>query len=231
MLHHSRSFVRTLKEERRATAARQRPPADAEELERVVLSAAAGDPAAFSRLVERFSQRVRAVARRHRLAVHDVEDVMQTTWMRLQQHADKIRDPNALGAWLETTARRESLRITRSTGRERPTDDPLLVDAAAPSADDELVAQEDAVAAAARRAALTAAIERLPANQRELLAMLIADPTPSYAEISRELGMPIGGIGPTRARALARLRESGYFEALAERSDEHRLAGVVAAER
>ena len=38
--------------------------------------------------------------------------------------------------------------------------------------------------------------------------MLAADPRPSYEEIAGALGMPIGSIGPTRARALERLRRA-----------------------
>jgi len=36
--------------------------------------------------------------------------------------------------------------------------------------------------------------------------VMIATPAPSYAEVSEALGMPIGSIGPTRARCLASLR-------------------------
>jgi DNA-directed RNA polymerase specialized sigma24 family protein len=36
--------------------------------------------------------------------------------------------------------------------------------------------------------------------------MLMADPPASYAEISDRLGVPVGSIGPTRGRCLARLR-------------------------
>ena len=60
------------------------------------------------------------------------------------------------------------------------------------------------------------AIDALPARQRELMLALLAEPEPSYAEVARALEMPIGSIGPTRARALARLRR------------DHRLASVMA---
>jgi DNA-directed RNA polymerase specialized sigma24 family protein len=36
--------------------------------------------------------------------------------------------------------------------------------------------------------------------------MLMADPPASYEEISDQLGVPVGSIGPTRGRCLARLR-------------------------
>jgi RNA polymerase sigma factor (sigma-70 family) len=172
------------------------------DLERVVRAASAGDRRAVADLVERFAARVRTVARLHRLNAHDVEDVMQTTWLKLLEHVDAIRDPTAIGAWLETTARRESLRVIRGSSRERPTDNELVLDAPVPPVD------EQRLRAAERCAAFAVALEQVTGHQRELLSMLFADPAPSYAEISRALGMPIGSIGPTRARSLARLREN-----------------------
>ena len=168
--------------------------------ERVVLAASAGDRSAMSELVERFGARVRIVARLHRLGAHDVEDVVQTTWLRLLEHVGTIRDPNAVGAWLETTARRESLRILRAGRRERPTDRERWPDAAVSSVD------EQRLWAAERRAALARALEQMTGRRRDLLQMLFADPAPSYAEISRALRIPIGSIGPSRARCLERLR-------------------------
>ncbi|MDX6706103.1 MAG: hypothetical protein QOI48_1949 [Solirubrobacteraceae bacterium] len=196
---HKTPARRTLETDRQATAAQRR--TTARELERVVTAASEGDPSALSELVERFGPRVRDIARVHRLGAHDVEDVTQTTWLRLLENVNTIRDPNAIGAWLVTTARRESLRIINGTRRERPTDDQLLLDAPAPPVDEEPLLTPE------RRAALSAALKQLTAHQRQLLSMLFADPAPSYAEISRALGMPIGSIGPTRARSLARLRE------------------------
>lgn len=183
------------------------------DLERVLIAASAGDRTALTELVERFATRVRNVARLHRLAADDVEDVMQTTWLRLLERVDTIRNPSAVGAWLETTARRESLRVLRARGRERLTDDELVLDAPVPPVNDERLR------AAELRAALGIALEHVTGRRRELLSMLLAEPTPSYAEISRALGLPIGSIGPTRARVLARLREHPQLRGLADTAD------------
>jgi RNA polymerase sigma factor (sigma-70 family) len=194
----------------RPAATTRRRPSGAEELERLVMAASAGDRTAVSKLVERFTRRICLVARMHRLAAEDVEDVMQTTWLRLLEHADKIRDPAAVGAWLETTARRESLRLLRTSSRERPTDNELMLDAPVAPVDDERLQATE------RRVALAAALKQVSGHQRELLSMLFAEPAPSYSEISRRLGMPIGSIGPTRARCLARLRQNQHLGELAE---------------
>jgi len=50
------------------------------------------------------------------------------------------------------------------------------------------------------------ALARLPRRWQRLLELLMADPPVSYAEISDQLGLPVGSIGPTRGRCLERLR-------------------------
>src|SRR4051812_46474876 len=162
-------------------------------------AAAAGDGGAWSALIERFVARVRGVARAHRLAAHDIEDVVQTTWLRLLEHIDTVREPRALGAWLETTGRRESLRLLRERQREFPTQSEHILDRpVAPVDEQRLVAAEHRAALAERRAALATALEQLPGRQRELVSMLFADSAPSYQTISSSLKLPIGSIGPTR---------------------------------
>lgn len=200
MLHHDRQFTEGIAAERRARAARRRPPPDAAELERVIASASRGNHAAWTALVERFTARLRAVARSHRLPVHQAEDVVQATWLALLEHIGDLRDPCAVGAWLETTARRECLRAIAAQRRERPTDDAMLTpEAAEPVNEARLVAADSC-------AAVQTAVKRLPSRQRELLSLLMSETEPSYADISRDLSMPVGSIGPTRERGLARLR-------------------------
>src|SRR4051812_6389043 len=148
-------------------------------------AATAGDGGAWSALIERFAARVRGVARAHRLGAHDVEDVVQTTWLRLFEHIGTVREPRALGAWLETTGRRESLRILRARQREFPTDREHVLDRPVPPVDDQrLVVAERGAVLAERRAALAMALERLPGRQRALVSMLFADSAPSYEAIS-----------------------------------------------
>src|ERR1700730_18165189 len=83
-------------------------------------AAANGDAAAWEALVEQFSGLVWAVARSHRLSSADAADVSQTTWLRVVEHLDRISEPERLGAWLATTARRESLAAIRRGGRTIP---------------------------------------------------------------------------------------------------------------
>jgi RNA polymerase sigma factor (sigma-70 family) len=197
----------------RAADGRRGPPADPGELERVVLAAAGGDVAAWRTLVERFTARIRAVARRHGLRPQDADDVVQTTWLRLLEHLDGVREPGAVVAWLATTARRESLHVLAKSGRERPTDDALLPEEAyAPEPAQGLIATE-------RRSAVRAALDALPERQRALLHALFVEPEPSYVDIAAVLGIPIGSIGPTRGRSLDRLRRDRGLRAVVDARD------------
>lgn len=164
----------------------------------IVAAAARGDQAAWNQLVKRHSGLLWAVARAHRLQGGDAADVVQTTWLRLVEHLPEIRNPDGLGAWLATTARRESLRILRRGARCEPVDE---IEAVADPA--ELDAR---LLRAERHVAVVRAFARLPGRDQALLRLLTLDPPPSYEEISAALSMPIGSIGPTRGRALERLR-------------------------
>jgi len=168
---------------------------------RLVRSASAGNDHAWAELVDEFEGLLRAVARAHRLAGADAADVAQTTWMRLAEHISRLEDPGRVGAWLATTARRESLRLLRRSSRVLPSEDlPEPDPQGTPGVDRGLLARE-------RDAALWSAFRRLRERDQALLRMLVADARRSYEDISAALAMPIGSIGPTRARALERLRK------------------------
>lgn len=162
-----------------------------------------GDQEAWDALVACHGNRVWAVARAHRLSSADAEDVFQVTFLRLVTHIDTIREPGRIGAWLATTARHESLRILRKSGRTMPYGDDQVLDRADPL----LPPLDSGLVEAERQVALHAALQRLPERCQRLLRILMADPEPSYEEVGRALGMPIGSIGPTRGRCLKRLRQ------------------------
>ena len=168
----------------------------------LVARARAGDAKAWDALIDRLGSRVWAVARAHRLNNADAEDVFQITWMRLMTHLDGVREPDRIGAWLATTARHESIRLLRRTGREVPLSgdhDFDVPDSLAPAPEAGMLASE-------RQAAIWKALGTLPPHCQQLLRLLMADPSPSYEEISQALDMPAGSIGPTRRRCLDHLQ-------------------------
>jgi RNA polymerase sigma factor (sigma-70 family) len=183
---------------------------DPDDTGQLMRAAAGGDEVAWRGLVARFSSLVWAITRAHRLPGADAADVFQTTWLRLAEHIGRIEHPERVGAWLATAARRECLQNLRSAGRVAPTDDVDRLDMAPAMGnptEDAVLAAEAEREDADRAAAMWQAFGRLSGRCRELLRVLMASPPPSYAEVAAALGVPLGSIGPTRARCLQRLRD------------------------
>ena len=182
-------------------------------------AAAAGEQRGWDGLVERFGELVWSTIRAYGLSPGDGADAAQTTWLRLVEHLTDIRDPERLPGWLRTTARRVCIAIIRESGREQLTE---CVDDLGATVDRYRDAEHDGPEARVlqqdRQALVRQALAGLTERQRTLLGLLVASPPMSYSEIGARLDMPVGSIGPTRTRILARLRES------LETADLHDLA-------
>ena len=178
----------------------------------LVTRASGGDQDAWFEIVDRYAPLVYTICTRYRLSNHDIEDVAQNVWLLLVEQLGKLRVPAALPGWLATTTARECLRVVTATHKAERLgtglDDSALFVADA-AIDEEILMAE-------QHAALRAAFAELPSRCQQLLSMLISDPPRSYAEIHAELGIPVGSIGPQRARCLERLRRSSAFAALGE---------------
>lgn len=169
-----------------------------------------GDQDAAARLVETFSPMLQAMARRAGVPEHRVHDVVQTTWLRLFEAPSRVEDPERLAGWLRTVAMREAWRTVGSARREQACGDALsgLV-STVPGPEERVVCSEEV-------AWLRGAIDRLPPRQRLVMHELTLDPSPSYEEIAERTGIPVGSIGPTRARAVDRLRRLRQTEGTPE---------------
>lgn len=172
-----------------------------------------GDPLAWERLVRRFERLIYTVPRRAGLGADEAADVFQTVFMRLHEHLHALQQPERVQAWLVTTARRETLRLLlerrrNSVGRVAADGADGEADAAAELADPDPL-PEALLDELQQRHRARRALEALGEPCRGLLGLLYgADEAPPYAEIAARLGMPVGSIGPTRARCLAKLRDA-----------------------
>ena len=184
------------------------PQPSAADLVRQVLD---GDQHAWKRLILRYTPLIQSVTRRYGLNVSDADDVRQTVWVLLVEHLSDLRDPRALPGWISTIARREVMRILKARSRTVPVGAasvPCLDGAFAPEFDQDLFRCEFG-------RAVQSALGRLNPGQRRLIELSFGDPDLSYADISRRLGIPVGSIGPTRSRCLAKLRAAPEIRALA----------------
>ncbi|GAA4606703.1 RNA polymerase sigma factor (sigma-70 family) [Actinoplanes octamycinicus] len=171
-----------------------------DDLAAVVTDARAGDERAWRRLVEVYAPRLRLIARRFRIPPDQVGDLLQATWLQLFNGIDRLQCPEAVGSWLAVTMRRFCLHAVAGRDRECPV----------PALDEWLTQPGDApdtdLLRAEQAASVRRALAQLPERQRRLLWQMATDPDARYTELSARLDIPVGAIGPTRARALGRLR-------------------------
>jgi RNA polymerase sigma factor (sigma-70 family) len=126
------------------------------------------------------------------------QDVLQTTWLHFLRDIEKIHTPAAVVGWLITTAKREAWRVRRIERRTESVEEQ--------EHPDESFTPEDAVVLDDQHKRLWAAVGRLSHRCQVLLRVVAFVPRPSYAALAELLGMPRGGVGPTRGRCLAHLR-------------------------
>jgi RNA polymerase sigma factor (sigma-70 family) len=161
----------------------------------------AGDETKMGELVGLLTPILWHTVRAQRLDRESAEDVLQTTWLALVRSVESISDPQAILQWLIVSARRESWRVVKRNDRIEPKDfeaDEFV------SPDKDL--PEELVLRGEGDARLWGHIAQLPQRCRELLRVIAFADRPDYAAVAESLGMPVGSIGPTRGRCLAKLR-------------------------
>ena len=176
---------------------------------RLVARCMEGDARAWEALVRRHERLVYSVGRSYRLADEDMSDVFQDVFTALLKGLPRLRDGRTLVRWLSSTteriARTMALKRRREAAREDREEDTVanLADSGDAVGEDlERIERQHQV-----RTALAGASERC---KRLIEALYYEDPTPSYAELSQRLGVPVGSLGPTRARCMERLKD--HFE-------------------
>ena len=182
---------------------------DRSDVAELIERAVEGDADAWQGIVHRYTPLLMSVLRGYRLCEADLRDITQTVWLRLVEHLSDLREPRALPGWLITTTRNEAIKTLRSNQRATPVDSAEMVIKDDVALDDDLLRVE-------RREALLEAFAELNDLHRELLTLLSADPAVPYAEISARLHIAVGSIGPTRARALDKLRQCPSLKALGD---------------
>jgi RNA polymerase sigma factor (sigma-70 family) len=170
----------------------------------------AGDRAAFDDLVATVTPLMWHTVRGQGVDPTAAEDVVQTVWMSLLHSAENVRDPQTVVKWLLTSARRESWRVTKRTRADVSRtaaifgvdgEEILSIPVQRESLPDEVVLRDT------NQQLLWQHVQELPERCRTLIRVIAFADKPDYAQIAESLGMPVGSIGPTRGRCLAKLRD------------------------
>jgi RNA polymerase sigma factor (sigma-70 family) len=169
--------------------------------------AAKNDWAAWHEMEKRFGHLIMHTAATTGLNSSDAADAAQLTWLRLYEHIHEIREPRHLPSWLAVTARREALRI--ALGAKRYV---LCAEPDTEYAGDKSWAVTDIYPIEGDYSPVVeATLRNLPARYEQLLRLLMSEDCPSYTEVAKKMGIPIGSIGPMRMRALQILRQELEF--------------------
>jgi RNA polymerase sigma factor (sigma-70 family) len=168
-----------------------------------------GKLSAWENILDRYERLVHSVPLRCGLSSEDAADIAQLTFSILLQNLYTLRPDSNLKAWLCTVARRQSWRMLRNRQHE------TLV------AVDKEFAQSGAtlLASSGRDVApdtiehwelvnwLQQGLAQLNDRCAKLIhALYFDDKQPTYADIAAQFHIPVGAIGPTRARCLERLK-------------------------
>ncbi|MGE0192780.1 MAG: RNA polymerase sigma factor [Planctomycetota bacterium] len=159
-----------------------------------------GREEAWEALVDRYADLVHGIGRRSGLDGAAAEDLVQDVFVLLWRHLPRLRARERLAGWIAQTARREAWR-RRRRGRSRVArDEAVGRDALRDDGE-----TEDPVEAAEQRHLLRRALDTLGERCRALLDALFLRGIERYEDVSAELDMPVGSIGPTRRRCLAQM--------------------------
>ena len=172
----------------------------------LIMACQTGEEEAWDALVGRYERLVYTIPNRYGLTPTEVSDVFQSVWLALLRNLKSLRQPDRIAAWLVTTTRRECWERRRGGSFKNEfssdLDSQIIKTKSDEPSPDELVSTYE------RHDALKRAMEHLDPRSRRLIQLLYFDPSiPSYAEVSEMLSMPIGSIGPMRARCLKKLRK------------------------
>lgn len=164
-----------------------------------------GENGAFEAILDHFEGMMRSVARRYVRSRDDVEDAVQDAWLSFARSATTIKTPEAIGGWLKATVSHAAIAIARRSDRDTLV--PSHDDRGADSGRDLLELEDE-------RRTVQSALQRLPKGESQLLWMLFGAEL-SYAEITARTGRPTGAIGPTRQRAMDKMRRDPGLRRLA----------------
>jgi RNA polymerase sigma factor (sigma-70 family) len=180
----------------------------------------AGDPTSIPALMSRFRPVIAGAARRHVYSAHDIDDVIQETWLAFVTKAPQIREPERVVGWLRTTATNLARRIAMRNSRTELVDETTM-ERVLPSFEDDVTTR---AADQSRRDAFGEAVEQLSQREQRLVSLLVDERGLSYGVIGGLLERPIGSIGPSRARVVDKIRRQPVVKAILDADSEGRLA-------
>lgn len=193
-------------------------------VEELVARARQREPDAWVVMLKRYDSLVRSITRKYGLSFVDADDIRQMVWLKVFERISELRQPGALPGWIGAITANMCKREVRSLNRTIPTDPSAvavawsLANLSRDGAVDDVILREESWQAVRR------GLAELSPHEQQLLLLLAGDPPASYAQVSHQLGIPQGSIGPSRARYLRKLRQTealrSWFDLASAQTDQ-----------
>lgn len=174
----------------------------------LVLACRKDDEVAWNELIERYQRLVFAIPRRSGLSESQAADIMQEVFLTLFQKLNEIKQPSRIRSWLVTTAKFKTWGLVRkekgfySTVTEEELEYELasLTDDS-PLAEDNLIQLEE-------QHKIRTALKKIEERCQTILSMIyLTEPSASYAEVAKAIGVGATSISPLRSRCLKKLEK------------------------
>jgi RNA polymerase sigma factor (sigma-70 family) len=131
---------------------------------------------------------------------------MQEVFFALVQKLYEIEQPEYLKSWLITTARHKTIRLIEREKRGGVEYLNELEEETVKEIPDTALLTDEILTRLEREQQVAMAVASLDERCNKLLTMLYyEDEPPPYAEVAKILEIPVGSVGPTRARCLKKL--------------------------
>lgn len=163
-----------------------------------------GDQTAWEELVEKYQRLVMSVPLSFHFGHEEAEDIAQIVFTILMQCLDSLRHLDNISSWLYTVAQRHTWRALKRSQRNaaEPLNDNTAESRAFLSSQGLPESERMELAEWLNQGLL----QLNPRCQKLLVALYLDPEEPLYSEIVERLNIPLGSIGPTRARCLEQLR-------------------------
>jgi len=180
----------------------RQPPRNDREL---VASCLSGDEQAWSELIDRYNRLIFSIPLKQGLTREEAADIFQAVCLDLVAELPRLRDPQALPAWLIQTTRHKVSKWRRRNDRYVADEGTHTENAPAPEADMPDALIREVQQAQALRDAVAALSDRC---QRMVQMLFFETPSRPYKDVASALGVATGSIGFLRSRCLDRLRSA-----------------------
>jgi RNA polymerase sigma factor (sigma-70 family) len=171
----------------------------------LVAACLSGDEQAWNDLIDRYNRLIFSIPLKKGLSRDEAADIFQAVCLDLVAELPRLRDPQALAAWLIQTTLHKVAKWRRRNDRYVSDDGVAAEQAAAPDTDmpDALIRELQ------QTQSLRDAVGGLSDRCQRMVKMLFFEtPARPYKDVAAELGVATGSIGFLRSRCLDRLRSA-----------------------